>query len=356
MLIVIYLSIFPYFKTINPNSDIFGVDSERYIESIKLIDEDFSQIYRNEGSRPISYIVLYSIYLISNKNPVNLIINTNVIIFTIFILSIYMFNKEVIQYKENNLLSMMLLISGFQISAGFYSSYYSNLIGLSLMFFSLSLFFNSLKNNKNIRYILSIMLGFIVSFTHPWTYIQYFFSLFSTTICLILLYFNKKINAKVIKYFIVYVFFLLLSDLIKGFLIKGTTGVKSLLLMIPNIFSESFLINKQIALKFKYGGAYTNYILIILAIIGIIYLEYDNIPHLFLINLLFLSSSIFIIGDQIIMSRVIFNLPLNTLAAIGYYYLIRFNNVKRYDRFLYYYLLIYSILYIFRYVGVVFFN
>ena len=73
--------------------------------------------------------------------------------------------------------------------------------------------------------------------------------------------------------------------------------------------------------RFYVGGFLTNVPLLVLAVIGLWKVNQKNLPNMLIWLFMAMTSAVYIVGDVVVKSRVLYNIPIGILAAYGILYL-----------------------------------
>jgi len=308
---------YPYLSVINPDGGYVGVDLADYIERLDLIKDDIFQVFnQREGSTPLTYILIFIFKNMLNLNTEKAIMFFPVVVMPILVFSIYIFTLELFQNEHIAAWAAFFTASGYHVTVNMYSYFLSNVLGLSLVFISLTYFYRSIRLNNKIDLIISLIAGILLVFSHPWTYVHYFIIFVLTTIIKIF-YIKKSKKYDMLYPNLVYILVLAGFDFIKINFLNGFGGIKATSTVMNSFINLNFWFNIIFTFQILFGGYLSNLLLLILAIIGMWYFTNDEENTLFLEILLLVSSLIFFIGDEVIKSRILYNLPIGIFASYG---------------------------------------
>jgi hypothetical protein len=159
----------------------------------------------------------------------------------------------------------------------------------------------------------------LVVFTHPWTLNQYFSGVVVLLILLALWARKEKIFKETSWFVFLYFISVSASAVMKELLLRGAGSVSANSAVSSNLTSiPLFWGNLIAAMNFLYGGFFSNILLLSLVTFAILFYEDRDVSSLYLSILVFLSSLVFFMGDDMIKSRVFFNLPIGMFAAYGF--------------------------------------
>jgi len=317
-------ALLPYFPAVNPNGLIVGVDAENYIQAGRIVERDFSQAFSVlGGSRPLVFMIIYIIQRIFAVETATVVKFLPVILIPMLSLSAAYLSWEVFQNRWMSGWTAFFTVCGYQTTVGMYSYFLSNMMALIFVFFSLALFFKALKN-KSVKYLCTAtILNSLLIFTHPWTFTQYFSTMI--IIFIIKLYHNRSELVRYhiidieIKFYITYIISLIFIDILKIALFKSTEGVLATQTVFNHIISLSQFWTKMIfGFRYLYGGLESTYIIFILSLIGLLFIKKHHSNNFFYVFIA-VNSLPFILGNESIKARLLYNTPIGVYAMIGLY-------------------------------------
>ena len=213
-------------------------------------------------------------------------------------------------------LGSLLTATSYQIAVGMYSYFLTNMLGLILIYSSLTFLFKAFKSKTKIPLLFAIILGCLLDLTHPWTFDQYLAASALLLIILLIRLWKRGENRTEFKNLLIYVSSLVIFDFIRisllryGGIYATATAAKRTAALSRFWFSSIF------SFRLLYGGYLSTLVPLILAIIAI-YLHEENLWITYWRAFIFTTSIIFITGDATIKSRLIYNIPIGILAAMG---------------------------------------
>lgn len=320
VLLSVLAPLYPLLPSVNPRGGMIGVDINHYVEAADLVEEDLSQVFRvSGGSRPLMYLIIQGFQGFMGFQTYSSILYIPVLLMPLLLVSVIFFTFEVFRDKEIAEWAAFFTICGYPTVAGLFGFLLTNLLALSLVNFSLGFLFRSLRKGSLQSLILACFIGVLLAFTHPWTLNQYYSGV---VVLLILLAFWSR-KGKILKEtsWFVFIYFISVSaaDVIKEILLRGAGSVSAYTAVSSNLTSMTlFWGNLIAAMNFLFGGYFSNILLLSLVIFAILFYENQDVSSLYLAILLFLSSLVFFIGDDMIKSRILFNLPIGMFAAYGF--------------------------------------
>jgi len=351
LLFSIFLSVaaalYPHSPFVNPEGNIVGVDILHYVEIAEIVDRDVSLAFKVWGGhRPIIFIVIYGFQRLLGSDVSTAVNFLPVILNPLMIATAFFLAHEAFSDGWIASWAAFFTVCGYQVTVGMYSYFLTNMLALSLAFLSLGFLFRFLRRFGKIDLVLSSILGFLLFFTHPWTFYQYLPAIFLTgaiswyrnrdkfpmvTISLLcfvsltLVGIFKVLNFVGFRFFPVFSFILATSEGISSFW-RGNTFI----------------------FRYLYGGLLSYVILLSLALIGIYLMDRKNINELYLTGFLALTSIFFLIGTNMIKSRLFYNIPIGIFASLGFNSIIRLNISEDLKKILITFVILTFTVYLFR--------
>lgn len=134
-----------------------------------------------------------------------------------------------------------------------------------------------------------------------------------------------------------------LAELLAQAFSAGESGVSSMSAAVEGVLASSGVWSSTLmGFFFLNGGLASNLVLICLSIVGVYVIGRERPWGVFLPVLVFLSSLVFIFGDAVIKTRLVYNIPLHFFAAVG------LDSVKEEPSpILFFFVVIYSLFYVF---------
>ena len=326
-------SLYPYGSAVNPDGRAVGVDYRHYVDWMEIVQDDPFQAFNvSGGSRPLIFLVINVFRQVTGLDASESVKYSPILLIPLLTIAAYFLAKEAFDDVRYGAWAAFFTVCGVQVTVGMYSFFLTNWLGLSIEFFSLGFLFRALRKKNNIDLAGASILGGLLVFTHPWTFTQYLV----TTVVMSGLYWYrtrpKGLHDEEMKTLITYIACMGLAELLKIYIFSGAGGLSASSTAIKR--SSSFLEfwwNSIFSFRLLYGGTLAMAVLWGLCVAGVLILREENIPDLFFIIFLVLSSLLFLVGDDTIKSRLVFNIPVGFLSSCGFLYLrntIRLKNIR----------------------------
>jgi len=316
-------AVYPYLPSVNPRNRNVGVDFNDYVEQARLVEQDPSQVFKVfNGSRPFIHLVIYSFQTMFGLDVVSAVKYLPVILNPLLGASIYFLARELFLDNWVASWSSFFTVCGIQIAVGMFSFFLTNMLTLSIVFLSLGFLFKAIRCRCFFSLIVASLIGILIVFTHPWTFDQYFATIFLAAFFILYDDRNEDKGYGRFKMILFYLFSLVLSELVKIILFHGSGGLSVSSLAIGSLSQVSrFWSSTIFSFRRIYCGLESNVLLLILSIVGIFILKQSFTPKVCLITILIVSSLLFLFNDAIIKSRLIYNIPMGLYTAYSFVWL-----------------------------------
>ena len=320
VLLSVISSIYPYLTNINPGGLNIGVDIQVYVDWAKIVNHDITQAFNiSGGSRPLIHLMIIFFKRLSGLSFDSTVRYLPAILNPLLVLSMFVFSYEMTTDLRIAAWASFFTATGYQITVNMYSYFLANILGLSLIFLSLGLLFRTIRKGDRKSLIAASALGSLLVYTHPWTFIQYYASIFVSTA---ISYYHHRKKGKAQEYLkpiVTYLALLAAAELVKSQLFNGYGGVAATSSVVNSLAGlNEFWFSSIYNFRLLFGGFMSNNILLILAIIGAYSIGHKKIHELFLTTLLALTTIVFLIGNEHIKARLLYNIPIGPLAALGF--------------------------------------
>jgi len=346
----VFMALYPYSPNINPNSVPVGVDVHWYVDWVSEIGRNpYNAFMVANGSRSVILLLIYAFKHLSGSSVLEAVKYLPVLLNPLLTLSVYFMVSQASEDRGWASLASLFTAMGFKTTVGMYSYFLTNILGLVLIFLATGLLFNTLNTGSKFSLVSASALGSIAVFTHPWTFIQYYAV---TALFFGYSFFRGKLSS---RYFNIFLYLCVTGfvDFLKGIVIGGLDGVGALAIATPRLmYLVDFWSNNVFIFRLKYGGFLSNVVLLGLAALGVYKMKVGDDFKLFLISLLCTSSLFYFVTYEEIISRLLYNIPLEVFAAIGLLFLLRNDYIKiRNRRVLSIFIKIYMVVYLLRSIG-----
>jgi hypothetical protein len=347
VVLAMYSAIYPYLSGFNPGGEFVGVDAEAYVRTLNLVSEDIANIEIIFGGyKPFFFLVLRAFQVLTLSSAENAVKFFPILLLPFLVFSTYCLTWMVFKDPAMSAWSAFFTATGYKITVGLYSYFLSDIFGLILIQFSLTLLFLSIEKESKHILIVSSLLGALCLFTHPWTFNQYVAGIALLFAILIYRKYRDINSVSDIYYYFIYLIILFIVEIVKHLLLKGPSNANIIIGTISHFAELSkFWYDSIFSFRLLYGGYLSNLILLCLGLIGILYLDEKKHEQYYFILFMILTLTVFIFTDETIKSRLFYNLPIEIVSSAGLYIIPK--NIK--DKKIFYtFIICYSLSYLFR--------
>ena len=336
----------PHLPIVNEENKSISVDTGNYGYTIKTLTSNNTlyEVVLNSfiipfgthpnavsGDRPFTFLF---ITMISKIIPIDLdaLIDTIIpmILSPLLVISVYMVVREFTNNTKISLISAFLTTVSPQILVGVYAGFIANWLALIISFFSVYVIAKYTKVPQ-IRYLVILIVFLIMlRFTHLYTWIVMSPILFLFVSILVVQNRNVVIRSKILKIAVFLVIFILpyflgvSIDMLSSETnpINSSSNFQSFLntLSLKNLTNSWE--NLTYSVNIQNGGFTANCILLILCVGWIFYFDKFSVLSLFMTVLLLLSILPIFLGNDVIQTRMIYNIPFQIPASVTLYYIL----------------------------------
>jgi len=320
----VIVAVYPYLPRVNPLSVNVGVDGPQYVLEFKQVEADPSRAFKLEGgSRPVLYLLLFGFQRLTSLSVPDTIRWTPVVLNPLLVLSTVFLALEMIGNIRGAVYAGFFTVVGYALSGGMYAYFLADMLTLSIILASLGFLLRHYRNGSRLDLVIASILGSLFVFTHPWTLDQYVAPVAATGVLVTYLYLRHKGDAPTPWGLISYCGVIAVADVVKVLLLRGSVdGVTALGTLSQGITNtQMFWLDLVNSSRFILGGFLTSLPLLVLAVIGMWRIKRKNLPNSLILLFMAMTSAVYLVGDVVVKSRLIYNLPIGILAAFGLVYL-----------------------------------
>ncbi len=333
MLLSITITLIPHQSTINHDNQQVGSDSSDYVILInKLMESNNPQEFSHDvftinysKDRSVFSLFLYAIVKIAHANTSYMIDRVPLILAPALVLVVFFLTRELTSNDTTSLLASFLTAVSFHTLIGLYSGIYANWLALIIGYLSLVFLIRFLKAANKLSLLVYSVLMMLLVFSHAntWTIFAMFEGLF-----LAVMYKMNHFNRKNIILILIVVLCSVAIDVARSSL-TGTSGVASDVAL-ANVAGTGQLTslwgNLVNTTQFYAGGQFSNFIIFALGVFWLFRSNSRQASDIFILLFLALAVLPLLVGDSVIQSRVLYDIPFQIPAAIGLTYLWRNKN------------------------------
>ncbi len=319
----------PYRPDINPTGNLVGTDAPLYVDWIdQMLSKPISQALQyafvsgGQGTRPLLLILLYSFASIAHVNAVQIVRALPPVLAPLLVVSSYVFVCSGLEDEKLAGLVAILTSFSFDVTVGIWAGYFANWLALVESYFFLALLLKFAKSSSAFKTVAMTILSISILLTHPWTW--------GITISIMAMFVvtgRDELRTKFATRSIVIIFVAgIAADIAKTWFFGSQTLGGDLASRTASYGIVEFLSTWQNiidALLVRYDGLFGHSLLLGLAFLSVSALKFGSRFERLLIVWVALSSLPFTFLDGYHQTRIIYDLPIPTLASVGLFFVLQ---------------------------------
>jgi len=323
------VTLYPFAPGLNVNINPIGVDFLGYEEWLTKSANDnfFSAItgfFFEHPDRPLSLFAIYLVKCASGLTASTVIQFSPLILAPVLVSAVYFFMHETKTLSNASLLAAFLAVSSFHITVVMYGFLLSNWMALIELYLFMGFYFSSLKKKSYTRMAIALLLSISLLFTHSWTW-GMSIGVLLAYLLLTIIHHRKNLTATrfEIRFLIILILVNVSVCIARNYVLGVPAGNFETAQLAQNTVSigalESFGYDLLYTLFHTMYGLFVNPMALLLAVLGSFIIVSDDTPvNRYLTAWLLGSCIFFVLGfGWVIKSRILVNIPLPVLEAIG---------------------------------------
>jgi len=329
ILLSIFFVLLPHQSFINNENELVGADTVDYVTKLNELFMDEQGEFLQQafqvpylGDRPFSHLLLLVVLTIFPDNQYQVIDHLPIILSPVLVMIVFFLTRELTSNDTVALLASFLTAISFQPLIGIYSGLYANWLALIVGYASLIFLLRFLKRPTGINYLVFSVLLFLMMFSHAitWTVLTLFVGIF-----LIVSWRFKMFERKTIGLVFLIIVASIAFDVGKSIMTESQGGIErdvSIASSSASYGNLSMIWNNLMQTSLVYsGGIFGNFLILSLCIYWLFRSNFREMPNLFIAIFLSIGIVPILLGDELIQSRVLYNISFQIPAAIGLAYL-----------------------------------
>jgi len=330
------LALIPYLPTLNPQSVLVGVDPvTRYyphLTAIATSQDQISAVFKIGDDRPLMYL---SMWLLAKNTSIDFTVRIMPLICAVtYIAATYLLAKEMWGNKPLVVTATFFAVFSFTTTVGIFSGLYSNWIALSLILVSVVLLH---RTQRSLAYFPILLILYISALAvHPWAWAVYTGALaVDLLLCCFITALMPEARPKLKKevaaialllstsFIVVVALFTLWGAGAPGSLQANLTSYTSQALGLfsgsgPSLFSHQWWETTFFSVYNYAGGALVNIPFLMISLIGGLKMKLNTQLERILLSWLVVGSLLFTVPIQWLQYRVLYDIPIQLYAALGF--------------------------------------
>jgi hypothetical protein len=327
--LVLSIAAYPYLPGVNPAGKTVGADVEVYAAWLTDIDKQgslsnaFSYVFFNFSDRPLSLSLMYFGW---KALPVSALQSVELWFFLLgplLVLATFFFTRKAgFNFWAASIASLFAGFS-FHVTVGMFGGFISNWIGLLFLYLSLGFLFWSLREGSWGLLLVAAVFQVALLFAHSFTWLMFIGSLGVFSLVGFVKWLRNRSGGSEPKMVVtalvmnVAVYFgrnLVLS--------AGPVSASVVQVFEQNVslsFIQSFWLILNRSVSAEMGISFMNPPVFFLALLGAFALAFNDKPVSRFLCVLLASSVVpFILGNWVVQTRILYNLPVHILSFFGF--------------------------------------
>jgi len=328
MALSIFVVLIPHHPTINTENLLVSADSADYArwindlksyEGIELIHQVF--VVHKSSDRPISMLFFYSLVEIFPDSPSQVIDHLPIIFGPALVLVAFFLTRELTSNDITSLFASFITAVSFHTLIGVYSGFYANWVALIIGYLSFVFLIKFLKIPTKRNYIFFSILLFLLLLSHVYTWtILVIFMIVFLAVAYKLKFFKIK-NAVLI---LLIILASIAVDVGKETLTESVGGIQQdIAIANTRAGTENIFViweNLEESIQVFSGGQFSNILILLLCVCWLVRSDFNSMRDVFIGIFFSIALVPLLFGNDLIQSRVLYNIPFQIPAAIGLMY------------------------------------
>jgi len=330
MLLSVALSLIPHYPAINSDNQQVGADSGIYVTWLRnLMDSKDSSAFIHQafvgvqgGDRPLTLVFFYGLAKAIPGDLSFTVDHLPMILAPMLVLSVFLLTRELVSNDKTSLFVAFLTAVSAQTLIGIYGGLYANWFALVIGYLSFVFLIRFLKKSGRLNFVayISLMVALVFSHVYTWTFLTVVMSVF-----LVLMYKLHYYDKKRIALLFLVVLLSVAIDVSRTLITNAAGGISQDVTLASHgtglpqlILSWSTLTG---TVQNFAGGQFGNFIILILCLYWLAQSKLREPPNILLAIFLAVGILPLLFGNEIIQSRVLYDIPFQIPAGIALAYL-----------------------------------
>ena len=336
--ISIVFAFYPYLPTINPHYTWVSVDDFNYQQFLNqmnqrdTIPEKLQEAFAiSSGDRPLTMILMYSF-----QHSLGLDTMTAVRFFSLFlgpglVLGTYFFVREGTKSKHQAAYVALLTAFSHQVIVGIYAGFFANWLGLVAAYLAF-LMIHRFWQKPSVKNYLLVFGHSVLSFL-MYVYVDIYFLLTLLVFLILSAIKYRRVSSEKKKVLILASIFAVYAAVFVLRILLGSTGLFDTVFGREDVslsyreFANRWS-NFPYFMHFYVGGFLANAAILVFAFVWTLYSKYEKTFDRILLAALFAGALPLVFGDEVLQSRVYYDMPVHIVAAIAIWRILNRNDVN----------------------------
>jgi len=323
------IAVYPYLPAVNPTGRIVGADVKVYAAWLTDMDKQgsfsnvFSYVFLNFSDRPLS---LFLMYLGWKALPVSALQSLQllfILLGPLLVLATFFFLRKTGFNSWAASIASLFTAFSFHITVGMFGGFLSNWIGLLFLYLSLGFLFWSFNERSWSLLLVAAAFQVALLFTHTFTWLMLIASLGLFSFLTLVKWLRNRSGGSESKMAVAALVMNVLAYVGKNLALSiglASAGVSQVFEQNMSLsFIQDFWLILNSSVFAEMGISFLNPTLFFLALLGAFVLAFSDRP-VSRFSIVFLATSVvpFVLGNLVVQTRILYNLPVHIFSFIGY--------------------------------------
>ena len=319
--------VYPYIPTVNPHYTWVSVDDFNYQQFLNqmhqqptILEQVKEAFTVSSGDRPLTLILMYSFQSALGFDTLTAVRFFPVLLGPALVLGVYFFVREGTKNKHQASYAALLTAFSHQVVVGIYAGFFANWLGLVAAYLAF-LMIHRFWQKPSLRNYLLVLGHSILSFL-MYIYVDVYLLLTLLVFLILSAIRYRHVLSEKKKILVLSSIFAVYAAVFMIRIILGSTDLFNMVFGREDIsFSYREFANRwtnfPYFMHFYVGGFLTNAAILVFAFVWTLYAKYDKTFDRILLACLFAGALPLVFGDEVLQSRVYYDMPVHIAAAIA---------------------------------------
>lgn len=322
------VAVYPYLPGVNPTGRTVGADTKVYSEWLTSMDERggslsaFSYAFHNVSDRFLGLFMMYLGWKVLPVTSLQFVQFLPALLGPLLVLAAFFFMRKAGFNSWAASTASLFTAFSFHIAVGVFAGFLSNWIGLLFLYLSLGFLFWSLRRHSWSLLLAAGILQVALLFSHSFTWLMYMGVLGVFSLLLLMKRLRGRSGGWELKMLVVALVMNVVAYVARNSVLSAgptSVGVSEVFQQDVSLrFTQYFWAILSRSVSAEMGISFLNPNLFFLALLGAFaFVLSDKQVSRFLSAALAASAAPFIIGDWVVQTRILYDLPVQVLSFMG---------------------------------------
>ena len=333
--ISIIVSLIPTHESVNKTNQLIGVDTDEYMDwinglrNLPNIYDYFYHIfiYDSLGDRPLTLTLMSVLVSSVPGNNIGIIQYMPILLGPLLVMAVFFLTKELTSNVIPALIAAFLTAVSFQVLIGIYSGFYANWLALILGYFSFVFLFKYLRHGKinriNLLMYTSLVILAMLSHVYTWTILTVITGIFLTISYKLISFSRRRILVASLCLLVT-----IIMDIARIYVTGASSSglQETIYLMNSGLGIDEFYQrwnNLTFTSQIFVGGIFSDIVIYVLVLSWLFRSRIMEPVTIFFMTFMSIGIIPLFLGDEIIQSRVLYDIPFQIPAAMALFFMMK---------------------------------